>query len=180
MNKINILIALALLLVATAPQAAEVVGKVGYMSGSLVAKRADGTIKIMGAKADVLAGDVLGTAKDSYAQIQMNDGAKMTLRPNSNLKIVDYHFNKQDPQSDSAVFGLLKGGLRSVSGLVGKRGNPDAYKMQTKVATVGIRGTDFSARLCETENCRDDVPTKLSAKPQATPLQAALHTVQSL
>ena len=171
MNKVNILVASALLLFAAAPQAAEVVGKVGYMSGSLVAKRADGTVKIMGAKSDVLAGDVLGTGKDSYAQIQMNDGAKMTLRPNSNLKIVEYQFNRQEPQSDSAVFDLVRGGLRSMTGLIGKRGNPDAYKMQTKVATVGIRGTDFSTRLCATPNCQDDAAAsaKLADKPQMMP-----------
>ncbi|OGB26384.1 MAG: hypothetical protein A3I66_05950 [Burkholderiales bacterium RIFCSPLOWO2_02_FULL_57_36] len=175
MNKINILIALALLLVATAPQAAEVVGKVGYMSGSLVAKRADGTIKIMGAKADVLAGDVLGTAQGSYAQIQMNDGSKMTLRPNSNLKIVEYQFNRQEPQSDKAVFDLIKGGLRSITGLIGKRGDPDAYRMQTKVATVGIRGTDFSTRLCATPNCQDDAAASARSadKPQAMPTQVS-------
>ena len=167
MNKINILIASALLLIAPLSQAAEVVGKVGYMSGSLVAKRADGTVKIMGTKADVLAGDVLGTAKNSYAQIQMNDGSKMTLRPDSNLKIVEYRFNKQEPQSDSAVFDLIRGGLRSEAGLISKRGNPDAYKMQTKVATVGIRGTDFSTRLCATPNCQDDAAA--SAQPEGKP-----------
>lgn len=183
MNKTNTLIAAALLLIATVSQAAEVVGKVGYMSGSLMAKRVDGTVKIMGTKAEVLEGDVLGTAKDSYAQIQMNDGSKMTLRPNSNLKIVEYQFNRQEPQSDKAVFDLIKGGLRSVTGLIGKRGDPDAYRVKTKVATVGIRGTDFSARLCETENCQDNVaapPAKLSAKAQATPLQTALGMVKSL
>lgn len=178
MNKINILIAAALLLIASISQAAEVVGKVGYMSGSLMAKRADGSVKIMGAKSEVLAGDVLGTAKDSYAQIQMNDGAKMTLRPNSNMKIVEYKFNRQEPQSDSAVFDLLRGGLRSVTGLIGKRGDPDAYKMQTKVATVGIRGTDFSTRLCATPNCQDDAaaPVKPVDKPQVMPPQAAGDT----
>jgi len=64
MNKINILIAVALLLIAPISQAAEVVGKIGYMSGSLIAQRADGTAKIMGSKAEVHAGDVLSTAQE--------------------------------------------------------------------------------------------------------------------
>ncbi len=178
MNKVNVLIATALLLIATASQAAEIVGKVGYMSGSLMAKRADGTVKIMGTKADVLEGDVLGTAQDSYAQIQMNDGSKMTLRPNSNLKIVEYQFNRQEPQSDNAIFDLIKGGLRSVTGLIGKRGNADAYKMRTSTATIGIRGTDFSTRLCATPNCQDDAAAsaRLADKPLAIPTQAAGNT----
>jgi len=156
MKNINFLMAAALLMMATMVQAAEVAGKVGYMSGTLVAQRADGTIKVMGPKSEVFAGDMLVTAKDSYAQVQMNDGAQMTLRPHSNLKIEEYQFNKQEPKSDNAVFRLLKGGFRTITGLIGKRGNADAYKVRTASATIGIRGTDFSSRLCATQNCRDD------------------------
>jgi len=179
MNKINILIAVALLLIAPISQAAEVVGKIGYMSGSLIAQRADGTAKIMGSKAEVHAGDVLSTAQDSYAQIQMNDGSKMTLRPNSNLKIVEYQFNRQEPQSDNAIFDLIKGGMRSVTGLIGKRGNADAYRVRTSAATIGIRGTDFSTRLCATPNCQDDAAAsaRLADKPQMPPPQAAGNTL---
>ena len=156
MKHINFLMAAALLMMAAVAQAAEVAGKVGYMSGTLVAQRADGTIKVMGPKSEVFAGDMLVTAKDSYAQVQMNDGAQMTLRPHSNLKIEEYQFNKQEPKSDNAVFRLLKGGFRTITGLIGKRGNADAYKVRTASATIGIRGTDFSSRLCATQNCRDD------------------------
>ena len=172
MSKVNLLMASALLLIATVSQAAEVVGKVGYMSGTLVVQRADGTIKVVGSKSEVLAGDTLVTAKDSYAQVQMNDGMKMTLRPHSNLKIEEYRFNRQEPKSDNAIFSLLKGGLRTVTGLIGKRGDPDAYKMRTESATIGIRGTDFSTRLCATPNCQDDVAASARSmdKPQAAPL----------
>lgn len=156
MKNINFLMAAALLMMAAMAQAAEVAGKVGYMSGTLVAQRADGTIKVMGPKSEVFAGDMLVTAKDSYAQVQMNDGAQMTLRPHSNLKIEEYQFNKQEPKSDNAVFRLLKGGFRTITGLIGKRGNADAYKVRTASATIGIRGTDFSSRMCATQNCRDD------------------------
>lgn len=174
MDRIKFLIASALLLVATLSQAAEVVGRVGYMNGSLLAQRADGTVKVMGAKAEVLAGDALVTAQNSYAQIHMNDGAKMTLRPNTYLKIDDYRFNRQEPESDNAVFSLFKGGLRTVTGLIGKRGNQDAYKMQSATTTIGIRGTDFSSRLCATPNCQDDMAAsaKSMGKPQAPMPQA--------
>lgn len=151
-----------LLLVSVTAHAAETAtsaGKVGYMSGTLVAQRADGTLKVMGPKSDVLAGDMLITAKDSYAQVQMNDGAKMTLRPQSNLKIEAFNFNKEQPAGDNAVMRLLKGGFRTVTGLIGKRGNPDAYRLRAAAATIGIRGTDFSTRLCATKGCADDEQT---------------------
>jgi len=165
MGKFNLLIASMLLLVAAGAQAAEAVGKIGYMSGTLVVQREDGTIKVLAPKSEVWAGDMLVTAKDSYAQVQMNDGAKMTLRPHSNLKIEAYRFNKEEPKLDNAIFRLLKGGFRTVTGLIGKRGDPDAYKVHTATATIGVRGTDFSSRLCATQNCLDDD----EAQPQAAP-----------
>lgn len=173
MNKFSGLIAALLLTVNISAQADEVAGKVGYMSGTLVAQRTDGTLKVLVPKSEVLAGDMLITAKDSYAQVQMNDGAKMTLRPNSNLKIEAFQFSKEAPQSDNAVFRLLKGGFRTLTGLIGKRGNPDAYKVRAASATIGIRGTDFSSRLCATKNCQDDeaANTNQALKPPTTPPQ---------
>jgi hypothetical protein len=121
----------------------------------------------------VFAGDMLITAKDSYAQVEMNDGTKMTLRPNSNLRIESYQFRKEAPQADNVVLRLLKGGFRTVTGLIGKRGNTDAYKLRAATATIGIRGTDFSTRLCATKDCRDDEVTgKPGVKPQ--PMKSAV------
>lgn len=145
-------------------QAAEVAGKIGYMSGTLVAKRADGSVKIMAPKSEVLEGDLLETGKNSFAQVILKDGMKMTVRPYSNLKIESYQFNKEVPKEDVAVFNLVKGGFRTVTGLIGKRGNPDAYKLKVATATIGVRGTDFSSRLCANENCDDE------ANAPATPL----------
>src|ERR1039458_7473115 len=183
--KINFWIAAILLMITTVVQAAEatgsstelrtgkVAGRGGYMSGTLGAQRADGTIKVLGPKSEVLAGDMLITAKDSYAQVKMDDGAQMTLRPNSNLRIEAFQFSQDAPQADNAIFRLLKGGFRSVTGLIGKRGNPDAYKVHAATATIGIRGTDFSTRLCATKDCKDDDEAKATheVKPPVTQSQ---------
>lgn len=173
MKNINFLAAAALLLIASTARAADVAGEVGHMSGALVAQRADGTIKVMGPKSEIFSGDTLVTAKDSYAQVVMSDGARMTLRPNSNLKIEEYRFSKEEPGSDNAVFRLLKGGFRTITGLIGKRGNADAYKVRAASATIGIRGTDFSSRLCAARGCRDDgqAETGQEAGQQAAPAQ---------
>lgn len=167
-RRIPALFSLSLLAFALPAMAEEVVGKVGYMSGALVAQRTDGTVKVIGSKADVLEGDMLITAKDSYAQVVMNDGTRMTLRPDSNLKIEAYRFKKETPQSDNAVFRLLKGGFRTVTGLIGKRGNPDAYQLRAKTSTIGIRGTDFTTRLCATQNCQDDSEAAPAKPPVVT------------
>jgi len=154
--KIVSLLLSALLCTVTAQAAESVAGKVGYMSGTLVAQRTDGTVKVLVSKSEVQAGDMLITSKDSYAQVLMNDGAKVTLRPNSNLKIESFHFAKEKPEADNSVIRLLKGGFRAVTGLIGKRGDVDAYKVHAAAATIGIRGTDFSSRLCATKDCLDE------------------------
>jgi hypothetical protein len=57
---------------------------------------------------------------------------------------------------DNILFSLLKGGLRSVTGLLGKR-SPDAFKLNTATATIGIRGTHFGALFCN--NDCGNIPT---------------------
>lgn len=133
-----------------------VAGKVAHVKGTLVAQRVDGTVNVLAEKSEVLAGDMLITAKDSYAEIIMNDGAQLTLRPHSNLRVEAFHFDQVSPQSDNMALRLLKGGFRTLSGLIGKRGNTGDFKLQAATANIGIRGTDFSTRLCGTQNCQDE------------------------
>lgn len=157
MRTVPLLLAISLAIIATMAEAAEeAAGRIVYISGALVAQRADGTVKVLAPKSEVYAGDMLITAKDSYAQVKMDDGTQMTLRPNSNIRIEAYHFSQDAPKEDNAIFRLLKGGFRTVTGFIGKRGNADAYKLRAATATIGIRGTDFSSRLCSTKDCKDD------------------------
>jgi len=96
-------------------------GQVQHLSGTLSVQRPDGSMRILAQKSDVQPGDTLSTQRDSYAQINFTDGSSMTMRPNTQMKIEDYRFVQDQPQGDNAFFRLLKGGLRTVTGLVGKR-----------------------------------------------------------
>lgn len=128
-----------------APLLAFAQGTVQHLSGTLHVQRADGSIRLLSEKSQVLTGDVVSTERDSYAQIKMTDGGQITLRPNTQMRIEGYQFSEKEPEKDNFLFSLLKGGLRAVTGLIGKRANRDAYKLRTATATVGIRGTDFNA-----------------------------------
>ena len=169
--KTTIVICLLLLTIisTTVQAAADMAGTIGHMSGALVVQRQDGTVKVLAPNSKIFVGDLLITAKDSYAQVNLNDGTKMTLRPNSNLRIAEFQFRTDEPKADNMVMNLLKGGFRTVTGLIGKRGNADAYKLRAATATIGIRGTDFTARICATKNCRDEeeTTTKTGMKTQA-------------
>src|SRR5262245_38130749 len=63
------------------------------------------------------------------------------MRPNTQVRVEQYNFVQDRPQEDNSFLRLVKGGLRTVTGLVGKRGNQDAYKIGTNTATIGIRGS---------------------------------------
>ena len=146
------LVAVALL----APLFAFADGTIQHLSGTLSVQRTDGSVRLLSEKSQVREGDTISTERDSYAQIKFTDGGQLTLRPNTQIKIQGYAFSEAEPQKDSFVFSLLKGGLRAVTGLVGKRGNRDSYQLRTATATVGIRGTDYNAI---------DVPPAANAPP---------------
>jgi len=127
-------------------------GQVRHLSGTLTVQRPDGTVRILSQKSEVQQGDMLTTQKDSYAQLAFPDGSSMTMRPNTQMKIEGYKFSQEKPEQDNAFFRLLKGGLRTVTGLIGKRGNQDAYKIGTTTATIGIRGSSGDTLDC-TQGC---------------------------
>ena len=125
---------------------------VSQLAGVLSVQKPDGSIRVLSPKSEISSGDVLSTQRDSFAEIKFSDGAKVTLKPNTSVKIETFIFQEAEPAKDSFVYGLLKGGLRAVTGLVGKR-NPDAYRLGTATATIGIRGTTFTADDCISSDC---------------------------
>lgn len=141
------------------------IGMVMNVEGDLSAKGTDGTLRKLAVFGKVLVGDILFTGRDSYARVKFSDGGQISLKPASQFKIEDYHHDEQEPGKDAAKFDLLKGGLRAVSGLIGKRGDPDSYSVKTRTATVGIRGTKFGVLFCQGD-C-EDMPPPADGSPLA-------------
>lgn len=125
-------------------------GAVSQLSGTLSVKKPDGSVRILSKNSEVRGGDVLSTERDSYAQIRFADGGQITLKPGTAVKLDSFNYSADKPQEDRFLFSLLKGGLRAVTGLIGKR-NRDRYLMNTATATVGIRGTTFAVDDCVSE-----------------------------
>jgi len=125
-------------------------GQVTHLSGTLSAKRADGTSKLLAVKSEVAEGDTLSTEAETYARVKFADGGEVVLRPGTQLKIASYAYNAAKPESDNIVMSMFKGGLRAVTGLVGKRSR-EKVSFETTTATIGIRGTHFGALLCQND-----------------------------
>ena len=146
-------IAALMLMLSAMPALAKTVGTVTHLSGPLFASNAAGAKRALSIKSAVEEGDILVTEKRTYSRIKFIDGGEVTLRPGSTLVVENYVFNKDKPAEDRAALKLLKGGLRAVTGQVGKRGNIDAYKMKTPAATIGVRGTTYDMKVCQAGSC---------------------------
>jgi hypothetical protein len=112
----------------------------------------------------VYSGDRLSTGHGAWLDMDFDDGGRMLLRPDTRFQIehFDYlpaaHPANAPPttaaEHESAFFRLLKGGLRAISGLIGHVYR-DSYRLDTPVATIGIRGTQYDVRYC-TNDCGNE------------------------
>lgn len=136
------------------PALAAPAGTLVDTAGTVFVLKQDGKKKIVAPGSIIEQGDSIQTETDSTARIRYSDGSQMVIRPNTVLAIQTYHFDETKPEKDSFVMGLVRGGLRQITGFIGKRGNQEAYQLRGATSTIGIRGTDFTARVCEGNECK--------------------------
>ena len=154
-----VLISLAILSSHAYAQAPAEAGKVLMAIGDVKVSRGGQMIPITKG-ASIQAGDGVITGIASNAQLRMSDGAIIALRAQSEFKINEYNFNGKADGSEKANVSLVKGGVRAVTGVIGRE-NKDNLQINAVVATVGIRGTGFNINVCEA-NCfnPDKTPVK--------------------
>jgi FecR protein len=117
-------------------------GIVTFTTGDTSIIRADKSVAKAAKNDAVNAGDTIET-KSGRLQLSLADGGKVSLQPNTIYKINKYEFSGKEDGSEYAFTELLKGGMRTISGLIGHK-NRDRYQLKTAVATIGIRGTEFT------------------------------------
>lgn len=114
------------------------VGEVVQIKGSVELERKSHKITpVEGTK--ICRGDKFSTAKGAVAELKLRDGTKLTVGKDSQLVIRDYRIYRKQP--NVALFDLLQGAFRSVTGTITQR--PHKFEVKTAVATIGVRGTDF-------------------------------------
>jgi len=115
-------------------------GKVDFAIGNVTVTGSDGRGRPLAKGAEVKTGDKILSSVDGRAQIRFSDGAYVSLQPNTEFDIKEYRYSGKTDGTESALFGLFKGAMRTVTGLVG-RANKSRYRIATPTATIGIRGT---------------------------------------
>ncbi|HKB81884.1 MAG TPA: FecR family protein [Burkholderiales bacterium] len=116
--------------------------RVDFAVGDVMAVGPNGQSRTLGKGAQIEQGDTVNT-NGGRAQLRFTDGAYVSLQPQSQFRIDQYRFDGKTDGNEKGFFSLLKGGLRTITGLVG-RSNKAKYQISTTVATIGIRGTEYT------------------------------------
>lgn len=145
------LVALAALLASGAALAQA--GRVVMAVGDVAAVRGADRVRLS-AGANVGVGDAIVTGEDGHAQIRFSDDALVAIKPGSEFRIEAYAFAGRADGSERAVFRLVRGGFRTLTGQIGQV-NRDTYQVLTTQATIGIRGTHYQLEICEPGQCRE-------------------------
>jgi hypothetical protein len=143
------------------------VGHVARLGGQASARDINGGVLKLRASSPIFEGDRLETEPGARLYILMDDGAQVHLKGDSVLKISEYVITDGYDESSSSVLDLLRGGLRKLTGAIGASALSN-YQLQTGLATIGIRGTEYVIKLCKLDDCsqtvsRNDPDAKLHA-----------------
>lgn len=143
---------LVLLGISATPAYAAVAGRVLVSVGDSVAIRNGQEIRLrFGSQIEDK--DTLRTSAAGTLQVRFTDQSIVALREKSTFKLEQYAYAKEKSGAQMAVFNLIKGGFRTITGLIGKS-NQKSYSVKTSAATIGIRGTHYAVRVCE-DDCKN-------------------------
>ncbi len=133
MKKIIILLALfASLLFAN-------IGKISAFSGNVNIERQNSVLTATVGFA-LLEKDLVKTSDNARAQIVFEDGTVISIGKNAVLNIAEFINDSSNPSNSKTDLRVVEGAFKAITGSIGKIA-PERFKLQTKSASIGIRGT---------------------------------------
>jgi len=136
------------------------IGSVSLKKGVVSIQRGDSKIAAQNGT-EILEKDSIETGKGSRVQIRFEDNTVISLGPLSEFKVEDYLY---DEQKHKAKFGFAKGTFKAITGKIGKIA-PQNFTLQTKTATIGIRGTIVVGALSDTGDVIGCLQGSIEVKP---------------
>ncbi|MCG6871299.1 MAG: FecR family protein [Gammaproteobacteria bacterium] len=120
--------------------AAESIGTVRYADGVASVEAADRSGDLVKGS-PLYVGDLIRTGAGARLGLELSDGSVIRLGADTEFRVQDYRY-VADPAGGYAVFALARGAFRALTGVLGKLDQP-AFRVNTPVAAVGVRGTEF-------------------------------------
>lgn len=90
-------------------------------------------------------GDTITTSESGHVHIQFVDGARVSVRPGSVLRVEEYQFDATHPANSTVKFFLEKGVARAISGEAAHAAK-DRFRLNTPLVAIGVKGTDFTTQ----------------------------------
>ena len=159
--------------------AAKPIGKVVVATGSVTLERATAVVVQASTSGPagqakvgdlVYQGDAVATGADGKVGINFTDGTSFNLSSNARMVLNEFVYDPAST-SNSTLFNLTKGTFTFVAGKVAKTGD---MKIDTPVATMGIRGTTPRVEISDDGTVRfstliEEGKSKLTKKSAAAP-----------
>ncbi len=125
----------------------EVVGHVSFAKGSNAAQQPGAAPRILGKDTEIFQGDNIQTTERSFVIVEFTDGAKVTVRPNSNFSIA--HYDNQSADKNAQLV-LHEGGVNATAGDISK-GKPEGLQIKTPTATIKPSSdkAELAIRVCD-------------------------------
>ncbi len=120
------------------------VAKVVALKGDASIVRNDTTIKLDG-NSIIEKQDVIITKDNTKVQLLFKDETIISIGENSSFQVNDYLYDEKN-QKFEAKFDMFKGTFRTITGKIGKLA-PEKFNLETKSASIGIRGTQIVMNL---------------------------------
>ena len=98
----------------------------------------------------IAVGDQVVSAERSFSVIQLFDGAKLSLRPDSTLQITE--FSMGDADDGHALIELTRGGMKLVAGSIASS-NPEGFRIKTPLSVLTVKEREASLSICEEDVC---------------------------
>ena len=118
----------------------EKIGSLRKVAGDNDIVRNNETIKAANGL-EIYQNDLITTKDGGSLGIIFNDNSRISLGPNSKLKVTKYVYNPSKKKF-SMLTKMLKGSAAFTSGKLSKL-SPESVKIETPNATIGSRGTTF-------------------------------------
>ncbi|MEJ5168392.1 MAG: FecR family protein, partial [Arcobacteraceae bacterium] len=115
------------------------IGKISAFSGDV---KIDRNTKLLNATVGFILEqkDTVKTSDNAKAQIVFEDGTVISIGKNAILNINEFVNDTTNPKNSKVDVKFAEGAFKTITGGIGKVA-PDRFKLQTKSASIGIRGT---------------------------------------
>ena len=123
------------------------IGKFVAVSGDVSIERAEKVIAVK-TGIEVEESDIVRSGSEGKAQLLFSDNTVITIGKSSELKLAEFSFG--EGKEPKAQFNFATGTFRSITGKIGKVA-PKSFKLKTKTATIGIRGTGILGQITPEE-----------------------------